>query len=111
LTVGAQVADQGKAVSMPVAGIPPARKKVPAVHAGPCIPRVPARVALQVRVAVRPSALRDRGLAPVLALVRLGRVEVALAWLRHRVRLRARREQPRSSVVDASSTRRPKRAR
>jgi len=77
-TVDALVAAPGRVVaSMPVVGIRRGLRMALAAHAGPCTPRVPAPVDLQAPAAVRPSALRALGLAPVPVLVRLGLEQVA----------------------------------
>jgi hypothetical protein len=87
------------------------RRTAPAVLAGPCILPAPARVALRAPAAVRPLALRARGLAPVLALVDLAPVvRVQEPSRRLLVRLHGPSARPRSNAAAGSSTPRPKKA-
>jgi hypothetical protein len=109
LIAAAPAVDQDKVV-IRQAALPLGRRMAQAVHAGPCIPRAPAQVALRVPAAVRRSALPAQGSARVRALVPLALAVVRVVLLRLPEKLRARREQLRNSAVGASNIPRPRKA-
>jgi hypothetical protein len=80
--------------------------------AGPCIPHVPRRAARRAAVLASASVRVARAVDLALASVRVGRGAPQVAWCRLRVKHHVRSVRVvHHAAVDASSTRRPRKAR